>query len=187
MTGTGELMSPLMRCRLSNLVSHSFIGGEAFCLTICDPSSSGADQSAYCQNIYDRIGCAYNMPNNAQNGTFEVCDADLKTPVGVYVANGVTMTFTQAYTGDVTPPYTPTVPKSSNCVTYQSSQLYSNLPTPTNAPATTSGASGHGSSASGTKSSSAAGSTSTSSDATALGVSTVAGILGTLFAVAFLS
>ena len=48
-----------------------------------------------CQHIYDRIGCAYNAPNNAQNGTFEVCKGDDMTPVGQYVSNGVTMTWTQ--------------------------------------------------------------------------------------------
>lgn len=175
-----------MTCRLSSPISHSFIGGDLFCFTICDPSTSGTDQAAYCQNIYDRMGCTYNMPNNAQNGTFEVCDADLKTPVGIYVSGGVTMTYTQPYTGDVTPPYTPTVPQSSNCVTYQSAQLYSNLPTPTNAPAQTSSGSSHGaSSASGTKSSSSP--TSTANSAAAVGVSSVAGLLGTLFAVVFLS
>ncbi|KAI6042529.1 hypothetical protein EDC04DRAFT_3058510, partial [Pisolithus marmoratus] len=163
---------------------NSFIGGNAFCFTICDPSTSSADQSAYCQNTYDMIGCAYNMPNNAQKGVFEVCDADLKTPVGVYVTNGVTMTYTQPYTGVPSPPYTPIVPSSSNCVTYQSTALYTNLPSPTGAAAST-GTSG--SSGSSTQSSSAAGSTSTSNGAAAIGVSSVAGILGTLFAMAFLS
>ncbi|KAL4066910.1 hypothetical protein V8B97DRAFT_348878 [Scleroderma yunnanense] len=165
---------------------NSFIGGDIFCFTICDPSSSAADQSAYCQNIYDEIGCTYNMPNNAQNGTFEVCDADLKTPVGIYVTNGVTMTYTQPYTGPVNPPYTPIVPQSSNCVTYQSTQLYSNLPTPTTAPSSSSSHSGSAA-ATGSKSSSGSSPTSTSNGATAVGVSSMAGILGTLFAVAFLS
>ncbi|KAG6334137.1 hypothetical protein ID866_4944 [Astraeus odoratus] len=165
---------------------NSFIGGNSFCFTICDPSTSSADQSAYCQNIYDRMGCTYNMPNNAQNGTFEVCDADLKTPVGVYVTGGVTMTYTQPYDGDFTPPYTPIVPSSSNCVTYHSTDLYTGLPTPTGA-SNSASATGSSGSSSSTKSASAAGSTSTSNSATAVGVSSVAGIIGTLFAMAFLS
>ncbi|KAI6155261.1 hypothetical protein BKA82DRAFT_991835 [Pisolithus tinctorius] len=165
---------------------NSFIGGNQFCFTICDPSTSSADQSAYCQNTYDEIGCTYNMPNNAQNGTFEVCDADLKTPVGIYVTNGVTMTYTQPYTGVPSPPYTPVVPSSSNCVTYKSTDLYTGLPTPTGASTSTSTGSS-GSSGTGTKSSSSAGATSTSNSAAAIGVSSVAGILGTLFAMAFLS
>lgn len=161
---------------------NSFIGGGSFCFTICDPSTSSDDQSAYCQNVYDRVGCVYNMPNNAQNGTFEVCDADLKTPVGVYVTNGATATWTQAFTGDISPPYTPVVPKSSNCVTYHSSDLYTDLPTPTGLTATPS-ATG---SSKGTSSTSPSGSTPTSG-ATSIGVSSAAGLLGTLFAMAFLS
>ena len=127
------------------------------------------------------MGCTYNMPNNAQNGTFEVCDADLKTPVGIYTSNGVTLTYTQPYSGDVIPPYTPSVPASSNCVTYQSAALYTGLPTVTAAPSTASGTS------KATGSSSAGAPAATSNGASALGISSVAGILGTLFAVAFLS
>jgi hypothetical protein len=123
------------------------------------------------------------MPNNAQNGTFEVCDSDLKTPVGIYTTNGVTMTYTQPNTGDVVPPYTPVVPSSSNCVTYQSTALYTGLPTVTAAPSTGTGqVTGQA-----TGSSSAGAASATSNGASALGISSVAGILGTLFAVAFLS
>jgi hypothetical protein len=164
----------------------NFMGGNFFCITICDPASSATDQSGYCQNIYDRMGCDYNMPNNAQNGTFEVCDSDLKTPVGIYVTNGATMTYTQPNSGDVVPPYTPVVPSSSNCVTYQSAAIYTGLPTPT---PTASGASGSATPAStgpssGTGTAAAPAST---NGAMAIGVSSVAGVLGTLFAMAFLS
>ncbi|KAH0832850.1 hypothetical protein J3R83DRAFT_11777 [Lanmaoa asiatica] len=159
-----------------------FIGGNTFCTTICNPSSSSTDQSAYCQNIYDRMGCTYNMPNNAQNGTFEVCDADLKTPVGVYTSGGATLTYTQPFSGNFAPPYTPSVPASSNCVTYQSSALYTSLPAPTSNATTTAGVSQTGK-ASGSASPTAA----TTNGASALGISSVAGILGTLFAIAFLS
>ncbi|KIJ13179.1 hypothetical protein PAXINDRAFT_170792 [Paxillus involutus ATCC 200175] len=167
----------------------NFMGGNAFCITICDPATSASDQSAYCQNIYDRMGCSYNMPSNAPSGLFEVCDADLKTPAGVYVTNGVTMTYSQPASGDVTPPYTPVVPASSNCVTYQSAALYTSLPTATLAPATTSGVPGvsHSGTVSGSSTSSGAPASSTSNGAMTVGVSSVAGILGTLFAVAFLS
>ncbi|KAI9569220.1 hypothetical protein HD554DRAFT_2091984 [Boletus coccyginus] len=160
----------------------SFMGSNEFCLTICNPSSSSADQSAYCQNIYDEIGCEYNMPNNAQKGTFEVCDSDLKIPAGVYVSSGVTMTYTQPYdTGEVNPPYTPVTPSSSNCVTYQSSALYTGLPTVTTAPSTTPAATSNGTVTTG------AGAAPTTGGASALGISSIAGIFGTLFAVAFLS
>ncbi|KAF8434200.1 hypothetical protein L210DRAFT_3411075 [Boletus edulis BED1] len=160
---------------------NTFIGANAFCLTICNPSTSSANQSAFCENRYDLVGCAYNMPNNAKNGTFEVCDADLKTPVGTYVSGGATLTWTQPNVGPVTPPYTPVVPKSSNCVTYQSTALYTSLPTITSA-AGSSAATGK---ATGTGSGSSP--TATSNGASALGISSVVGILGTLFAVAFLS
>ncbi|KAI9568153.1 hypothetical protein HD554DRAFT_2191607 [Boletus coccyginus] len=162
------------------LSSLFFIGSDTFCLTICNPSSSSADQSAYCQNIYDEIGCAYNMPNNAQNGTFEVCDSDLKVPVGIYVNGGVTMTYTQPYSGNPSPPYTPVIPSSSNCVTYQSSALYTGLPSSSAASASPSGTG----KATG---SSSAGAASATGGASALGISSFAGILGTLFAVVFLS
>ncbi|KAF9220446.1 hypothetical protein BS17DRAFT_787441 [Gyrodon lividus] len=168
----------------------NFMGGNGFCITICDPATSASDQAAYCQNIYDRMGCSYNMPNNAQTGVFEVCEADLKTPAGIYVTNGVTMTYSQPASGDVTPPYTPVVPASSNCVTYQSAQLYTALPTGTIAPATTGtpGVSQTGSTTKlSTSSGSAGASTPTSNGAVTVGVSSVAGVLGTLFAMAFLS
>ncbi|KAH7923176.1 hypothetical protein BV22DRAFT_1106222 [Leucogyrophana mollusca] len=167
----------------------NFIGGNAFCITICDPASSSDDQGAYCQNIYDRMGCNYNMPNNAQNGTFEVCDADLKTPVGIYVTNGVTMTYSQPASGVVDPPYTPVVPASSNCVTYQSAQLYTANPTPSGATSASgsSATGGAGGSSPSSGSSGAAGAAPTSSGAEALGISSVAGVVGVLFAMAFLS
>ncbi|KAG9314771.1 hypothetical protein JVU11DRAFT_3854 [Chiua virens] len=165
-----------------------FIGGNSFCTTICNPSSSSSDQSSYCQNIYDRMGCTYNMPNTAQNGTFEVCDSDLKSPVGIYTSNGATLTYTQPNTGDFTPPYTPSVPASSNCVTYHSTDLYTALPTPTGSTSTTSGAGASHTGSSGSASgSSSAGAPAATNGASALGISSVAGILGTLFAVAFLS
>lgn len=121
------------------------------------------------------------MPNNAQNGVFEVCDADLKTPVGIYTSGGATLTYTQPYTGPVSVPYTPNVPSSSNCVTYKSSDLYTNLPTPTSTPA------GASQTAKASGSSSAGAAAATSNGASALGVSSVAGILGTLFAITYLS
>ncbi|KAG1725499.1 uncharacterized protein EDB91DRAFT_1168267 [Suillus paluster] len=166
----------------------NFMGGNAFCITICDPASSSANQSAYCQNIYDRMGCSYNMPNNAQNGTFEACDADLKTPVGLYVTGGVTMTYSQPATAAVDPPYTAVVPASSNCVTYASAALYTGLATVTPTGVTAS-ATGTGTAKSGsTGSSTATGAAATNTGAAvALGVSTFAGLTGTLFAILFLS
>ena len=64
------------------LTSPSFMGSNSFCLKACDPS--GANAAEYCQHIYDRIGCAYNAPNNAQDLVFESCDADNADFPGVY-------------------------------------------------------------------------------------------------------
>ncbi|EIW84436.1 hypothetical protein CONPUDRAFT_80778 [Coniophora puteana RWD-64-598 SS2] len=163
---------------------NSFIGGNIFCIKICDPSSSSSDQTEYCQNIYDELGCSYNMPNNGQNGTFEVCDADNMYPVGIYTSGGQTLTYSQPYTGVVSPPYTATPPASSNCVQYASDALYSATASSSTSagasPTGTSGSSGSGSS-SGT---SGTGSGSGSSGAASVGVSAAAGLAGVAFAMA---
>ena len=167
---------------------HSFMGGNAFCITICDPATSSNNQSAYCQNIYDRMGCSYNMPNNAQNGTFEVCDADLKIPAGLYVSGGVTMTYSQPATAAVNPPYTPVVPSSSNCVTYNSAVLYSAIATVTpTGQSVSASATGSVKSSSTNSGSAGAASPTQSSGAVTVGVSAVAGIVGTVFAMILLS
>ncbi|KAF9003533.1 hypothetical protein BDQ17DRAFT_1425034 [Cyathus striatus] len=44
---------------------HSFMGGNQICLNACDPSDSDDDRP-YCQRIFDRIGCAYNVSKNAK-------------------------------------------------------------------------------------------------------------------------
>ena len=167
-----------------HVLTHvSFMGGHTFCLKICDPK--GKTPGAYCQNIYDRLGCAYNAPNNAKNGTFEVCDGQDMTPPGIYTgSNGATMTYFQPpeSLGPITSvPYTPVVPASSNCVTYHSTDLYPSLPTPTGGVATT------GVSTGATQSKSAGAAESTSNGASAVGISSIATIAGVVFAMAFLS
>ncbi|KLO17171.1 hypothetical protein SCHPADRAFT_846825 [Schizopora paradoxa] len=101
-----------------------FIGTGMFCLKMCNPSDP--DAASLCNHIYDKIGCAYNAiaDYGSINGTFEVCDSEDMTPPGVFVENGVTTTWFQPASGPVVPPYTTTVPSSSNCVTYQSTQLF---------------------------------------------------------------
>ena len=125
--------------------SISFIGGNAFCLKVCDPAGLHAAQ--FCQHIYDRIGCAYNAPNAAHNKVFEACDAENGDYPGIYTANGVVQTYTQPpeSLGPITTqPYTARVPSSSNCQTFSSAALYPSLPT-----ATTSGVSSSSSASSG--------------------------------------
>lgn len=161
------------------------MGGDAFCLKICDPN--GHNQGQLCQNIYDRLGCAYNAPNNAKNGTFEVCDGDDMSPPGIYTTNGQTQTYFQPpeSEGPITyVPYTPVVPASSNCVTYQSTALYINLPSPTGGAASTGTPKG---SSGATRSSTAGVAASTSNGASAVGISSIATIAGVVFAMVFLS
>ena len=162
------------------------MGGNTFCMKICDPN--GHNQGQLCQNIYDRLGCAYNAPNHAKNETFEVCEGEDATPPGVYVSAGHTLTYFQPpeSLGPITSvPYTPAVPASSNCVTYHSTDLYANLPTPTSGAAST--ATKMNKSPGATHSSSAGAAASTSNGASGVGISSVATIAGVVFAMVFLS
>ncbi|KAL5486241.1 hypothetical protein ACEPAI_7286 [Sanghuangporus weigelae] len=104
---------------------HNFMGGDAFCFKVCDPAGSRAAE--YCQHTLDRIGCAYNAPNNAQNGTFEACLGDNQDPPGVYTSDGQVMTYSQppeSLGAITTIPYTPVVPASSSCTSFASAELY---------------------------------------------------------------
>lgn len=62
-----------------------FVGGGQFCAKVCYNSVTSPD---YCQNIYDLIGCSYNMPTNVQNGSFTSCEGDLQDEAGIYTSNG---------------------------------------------------------------------------------------------------
>ncbi|CAE6525742.1 unnamed protein product [Rhizoctonia solani] len=149
----------------------NFMGGNAFCLKICKPT--GSNPAGYCQHIYDRIGCSYNAPSSNTEGQFLKCDSDSMELPGQYVSNGVTVTYYQPpeSLGPITTvPYTVAIPKSSNCVTYQSSALYSAASTTAaTATATATGAASatgsasalHASAASGSRSASGSGATST--------------------------
>jgi len=132
-----------------------FVGSGQFCVKICDNSVITPD---YCLNTFDLIGCDYNMPSNVQDGTFTSCEGDLQDVVGVYSVDGVTSTYSMPATLTATPPYTPRVPASSNCQTFQATDLFVFSST-TSASAT---ATGTGSSGSGTASGATSTSTSTS-------------------------
>ena len=127
---------------------HLFLGGNRFCYKACDQSLPDADK--YCEHIYDRIGCDFNIPNNAQKDVFEVCEGDNMDFVGTYTVDGQVMTYTQPHSGSVSVPYTAVVPASSNCSPMQSSSLYPSLPAPTPNPSVT-GSSGASASASGSR------------------------------------
>jgi len=166
-----------------------FVGGNMTGIKICNPAG---DQS-YCQNTLDRIGLPYNMPNDAQNGTFEVCDSDLMDIPGVYTSGGQTLSYSQPAEslGPIsTIPYTPRIPSSSNCQTYQSSEIFTVTPSGYSAPtATPTGSSNGKSGSSGTRTgtSNPASSTSGSNGAGVVTISIFSTILGVAFSVAFLA
>jgi len=169
---------------------HNFMGGGQFCFKACDPAGPNAAQ--FCQHIYDRIGCAYNAPSAAQDGAFVSCQGDNQDFPGVYTTNGQTVTYTQPpeSLGAISSiPYTARIPASSNCVTFQSAQLYSALPTATATGAPSSAATSKpatsASSGTGTRSGAAPAPTNTTSGAGTLAVSSIASLFGVAFAVTF--
>ncbi|GFZ52191.1 hypothetical protein JCM24511_09964 [Saitozyma sp. JCM 24511] len=107
---------------------NNFVGSNQFCLKLCDPGYS--TDLNYCQNIFDLIGCEYNMPADyatlQSEGLFISCEGDLQDEVGTYTSNGQTYTWSQpsSLPATSTLPWTPRVPASSNCVTYSSSDLF---------------------------------------------------------------
>ncbi|KAL4268398.1 macrophage activating glycoprotein [Pleurotus pulmonarius] len=167
---------------------HNFMGGDAFCLKVCDPSRPNA--ANYCQHIYDRIGCAYNAPNNAKEGVFESCEGENQDFPGVYTQDGRVLTYTQPpeALGVITSvPYQPRVPASSNCKQFSSSALYTNAPgsvAPMSLAATSSTASPSSTSKSGGSQSQTDGE---SNDATYVVFSAITSILGVLFSALFLA
>lgn len=181
------------------------MGGSQFCFKVCDPA--GADAANYCQHIYDRIGCFYNAPNNAQNGTFESCLGDSQAFPGIYTDSaGAVQTYTQppeSLGAISTMPYQPSVPPSSSCTTFSSAELFASLSAGTAAASATitgsAGASGTksgasasatgkaGASKSGTATGSASGASSTSNDATVVAMSGVIGLFGVAFSALFLA
>ncbi|KAF9007179.1 hypothetical protein BDQ17DRAFT_1398614 [Cyathus striatus] len=139
---------------------HNFIGGDSFCLKACDPA--GPNAAHFCEHIYDRIGMFLQRPQQRP----KPCDYP-----GIYTSDGVTMTYKQpaeSLGAISTMPYTPRVPQTSNCVTYDSASLYSGLVTlPSNSAVSTTSSSA----ASSTVTSSGASSSVTSSVGTSSGAS----------------
>ncbi|KAF7423047.1 hypothetical protein PC9H_011211 [Pleurotus ostreatus] len=193
---------------------HNFMGGNAFCIKVCDPSKSHA--ADYCQHIFDRIGCAYNAPNNAQTGVFESCQGENQDFPGVYTTNGQVVTYTQppeSLGAISTMPYQPRVPASSNCVQFQSTALFAALASVTAAPGVSSssstsasvsatvtgsatgsaavssvtGSRGGSAASSGTPSGTAQGANATSNDASVVMMSGLVSFIGVVFSALFLS
>lgn len=163
------------------------MGGNQFCLKVCDPQ--GARAADWCRNTLDRIGCAYNAPSNAQNGTFESCDGDSGEFPGVYTTNGAVVTYTQPpeELGPITTiPYTPTIPASSNCVTHASADIYTALPSPTLPPTSSSSAGVIATSGGSATRSGSAASVSNTSGAETLAISSIS-VFGIVFVSLFLA
>lgn len=177
--------------------SFSFMGGNQFCFKVCDPARPNA--AKFCEHIYDRIGCAYNAPNAAKNGTFESCLGESQDFPGVYTENGQVMTYKQpaeSLGAITTVPYQAKVPASSSCSVFTSAALFAALGTPTaaapgGASTTGSGTAKPTGSTGGTPSRSAgsagASTTGSSGGVETFRVSVVASALGVVFAAVFLS
>ncbi|KAH8118033.1 hypothetical protein DFH11DRAFT_1571992 [Phellopilus nigrolimitatus] len=189
LVGSGNLTSNQTYTQVIEWID--FIGGGQFCMKMCNPNDPNA--AALCNHIYDEVGCSYNALANygSINGTFEVCDSDDMTPPGVFTTNGATTTWFQPQTGAVVPPYTPTIPSSSNCQTYSSSQLFAAVATDASvvgsasASAASTSAASHSASASGagkTSGSSSSASTSFGTDAMPFIVVGFATVLTTMMA-----
>lgn len=177
---------------------HNFIGGGRFCYKACDPA--GPNAAHYCEHVFDRIGCDYNIPNAAKDGVFESCKGDNQDFPGVYTENGQVMTYKQPpeELGAIsTMPYQPRVPASSECSSFTSSAVYTGLPAPSKSIVTTPTATGTAAGASGTKAPGASNTTGGKSAAQTgdaegngsneLAVSMVASFVGVAFAAVFLS
>jgi hypothetical protein len=72
-------------------VIRRFVGSDIFCFKACYNTITSPD---YCLNIYDLVGCDYNMPSGAQDGMFTSCDGDLQDVVGVYSVDGTSKSYT---------------------------------------------------------------------------------------------
>jgi hypothetical protein len=174
------------------------MGGNAFCLKACDPA--GPNAAHFCEHRLDRIGCQYNAPNNAQNGTFEACLGDNQDYPGVYTVDGQVMTYTQPPEDQgaiATMPYTARVPASSSCVAYTSAVLYtalaqvtapgdSSAAAPTTTPSGKPGGSSVGTSkGASTGTGSSAGAKPTDNSAESIVVGGFAGLVGVVFSMLF--
>ncbi|PCH35130.1 hypothetical protein WOLCODRAFT_166063 [Wolfiporia cocos MD-104 SS10] len=85
----------------------NFMSDTEFCFRACKP---GPDATTYCQHIYDKMGCEWNMPGSYSAGVFERCMGDDGEPMGIYG----TSTFKQ---GQPTTPSAHPVPPTSLCTT----------------------------------------------------------------------
>ena len=102
------------------------MGAQVFCLKACDPA--GANAKRYCEHVFDRIGCKYNAPAAYVNGVFESCKGANQDFPGHYkdaAGNDVVYQQPPESLGEIqTMPYEPRIPATSQCVQYQSAELF---------------------------------------------------------------
>ncbi|KAJ6462890.1 hypothetical protein C8R45DRAFT_524288 [Mycena sanguinolenta] len=104
-----------------------FIGDSTFCGKICD--QTGSNPQGLCNNIYDELGCEYNVPSDVDANTFEYCLGDDMMPVGTYIGtDGKTSTYFQppeSVSIDFSNlPYTPTPAPTSSCTQFASAAIF---------------------------------------------------------------
>ncbi|KAI5476396.1 hypothetical protein MNV49_007774 [Pseudohyphozyma bogoriensis] len=102
---------------------NMFVGSDTFCFKACFNNVTSPD---YCENRWDLLGCNYNAPAAYQQNVFEVCKGDVQDPVNTYTgADGKTSTMTTLsddWNGSLS--WTARIPSSSECTTYQSTDLF---------------------------------------------------------------
>ena len=85
-------------------VWHYFLGGDMFCMKLCD--ASAPDAMGLCEHIYDKVGCGPNVPAAYKENVFESCVGDDQKPVNPTVFD---------------------IPASSQCTPYESAKLFTSL------------------------------------------------------------
>lgn len=89
----------------------SFVSYDQFCFRACFGESE--QSRAYCQHIYDEMGCEWNEPANYDGGVWEECDGEPGEWPGVY--SGSTW-----YQGQSPTPSAQPAGASSNCKSHAS-------------------------------------------------------------------
>jgi len=136
---------------LQSPVWSFFIGSGVLCGKACDPNAPNAQ--GICQHVFDVEGCNTNVPAAYQNGTFLSCLGDDQAPVE---------------------PGLSAIPASSDCTTFQSTDLW---PLPT----TSTSASASATAPVGTASGSSPSASSSTGGATRSGVVGAMGMIGLAF------
>lgn len=108
---------------------HSFISSGEYCFRAC---KNGPQAHSYCNNVYDELGCSFNMPAQPVDlGTFESCESDNAQIVGVYTTMGHVSTFNQGQTSTGAPiPDPKPAPRESRCRKFASNMMHGSLDSP---------------------------------------------------------